>query len=352
MKKARRLPIYSTIIRIIKFFQKENLLQLFFIIVLLIITSSLLLAYFEPNLSLLNALWWSIVTLTTVGYGDITPTTLEGRVVGIIIMFFGIGLLGMFTATIASIFVEKKLKENKGMKSFHFENHIILCEWNHRTREILAQLRMDERTATAPIVLIANIPEKPVDDDNLYFIQGEVTEETLTRANLKQAKTVVILGNDRLEANARDAQVVLATLTVESINPEVYTIVELVDEANVQHCKRAHADEIIVGSEFSTHLISRAALDHGISIVISELLSSRVGNDIYKIPVPIHLTGKRFIEVFSSLKEQYNSIALSVQRGNYGAVISNPGIDFRVEKGDFLIVISEKKPDATKPLHG
>ena len=338
----------NRLIKFLKFFQRENLHRLLLVIILLIISSSLALAYFEPKLSVTNAFWWSIVTLTTVGYGDITPTTVGGRIIGIIIMFFGIGILGMFTATIASIFVEKKLKENRGMKSYHFENHTILCEWNHRTKDILAELRMDNRMANAPIILIADIPEKPVDDDNLYFIQGEVTEETLKRANLAKAKTVLILGDDRLDANARDAQVVLATLTVESLNPAAYTIVELVDESNVRHCRRAHADEIIVGSEFSTRLISRAALDHGLSIVLSELLSSRVGNDIFKVPVPIPLGGKRFIEVFTAMKQQYNSIVLAVQRGSAGAVVSNPGVDFRVEKGDHLIVISEVKPGAAR----
>ncbi len=334
------------LLKFLKFFQRENLHRLLIVIILLIVTSSLALKYFEPGLTWSNAFWWSIVTLTTVGYGDITPTTTAGRLIGIVIMFLGIGLLGMFTATIASIFVEKKLKEHRGMKSYQFEKHIILCQWNARTRDILTELRKDSRYVTAPIILIANIPEKPVDDDNLYFIQGEITEENLRRANLPRAKTVVILGDDQLDINVRDAEVVLATLTVESINPNAYTIVELMDESNVRHCRRARADEIIVGTEFSTRLISRSALDHGISIVVSELLSSGYGNDIFKVSVPISLAGKRFIEVFTAMKEQFNSIVLAVQRSSNGAVISNPGVDFRVERGDNLILISEKKPNA------
>ena len=45
-------------------------------------------------------------------------------------LFFGIGILGMFTATVAGVFVEKKLKEDKGMTSFNLKDHIIICEWN------------------------------------------------------------------------------------------------------------------------------------------------------------------------------------------------------------------------------
>jgi voltage-gated potassium channel len=334
--------------RFLRFIQRENLHRLLLIIVILLVISTVGLAFFETGIGWANALWWSIVTLTTVGYGDIAPTTFAGRIIGVVVMIFGIGMLGMFTATIASIFVEKKLKENRGMKSFKFENHTILCEWNHRTAEILRELRSDKRMEGQPVILIANEEMKPADDEDLHFIKGDITEENLKRANLEKAKTVVVLGDETLDANARDAQVVLAALTVESMNPDVYTIVELVNESNVRHCKRANADEIIVGDEFSSRLISRAALDHGISLVLSELLSSRYGNEIYKIPLPPELGDKNFIEIFTEMKSRYNSIVLAIQKGSDDAVISNPPSDHPVAQEDFLIIISNDRPGETK----
>jgi voltage-gated potassium channel len=334
--------------RFLRFIQRENLHRLLLIIAILLVISTVGLAFFETGIGWTNALWWSIVTLTTVGYGDIAPTTFAGRIIGVVVMIFGIGMLGMFTATIASIFVEKKLKENRGMKSFKFENHTILCEWNHRTAEILRELRSDKRMEGQPVILIANEEMKPADDEDLHFIKGDITEENLKRANLEKAKTVVVLGDETLDANARDAQVVLAALTVESMNPDVYTIVELVNESNVRHCKRANADEIIVGDEFSSRLISRAALDHGISLVLSELLSSRYGNEIYKIPLPPELGDKNFIEIFTEMKSRYNSIVLAIQKGSDDAVISNPPSDHPVAQEDFLIIISNDRPGETK----
>ena len=137
------------------------------------------------------------------------------------------------------------------MSSLTLEDHIIICEWNFRTREILKELRSDPRLETSPVVLIANIERKPIEDEYLYFIQGDVSEENLDHANIKKAKTVVILGDDKLDDNARDAKVVLSTLTVETIKPEIYTIAELVKESNVIHCQRAKADEIIVSTDRS-----------------------------------------------------------------------------------------------------
>ncbi len=61
--------------------------------------------------SILDTLWWALVTITTVGYGDVVPHTHLGRVVGMILMFSGVVLVSLFTATIASIYVERKIKE-------------------------------------------------------------------------------------------------------------------------------------------------------------------------------------------------------------------------------------------------
>ncbi len=53
-----------------------------------------------------DALWWAITTATTVGYGDITPVTPEGRLIAVLLMLTGIGVIGLFTATVASLFFE------------------------------------------------------------------------------------------------------------------------------------------------------------------------------------------------------------------------------------------------------
>ena len=90
-----------------EFLHRENLLRLLGIIGALIVGGAIGLAYFEHDRSIPDALWWATVTLTTVGFGDIFPTSLGGRAIGVVLMFFGIGVLGMFTATIAGVFVEK-----------------------------------------------------------------------------------------------------------------------------------------------------------------------------------------------------------------------------------------------------
>jgi voltage-gated potassium channel len=231
------------------------------------------------------------------------------------------------------------------LNTYRYRNHIILCEWNHRTQEIVQDLRADPKTATQPLVLIADLPTKPINDDNLFFVAGHVNDDTLLRANVAEAQTVVILGDDRLEPTARDAKVVLATLTIESINRNVYTIVELVSDANVSHCQRASANEIIVNNHVTSGLLARAALDHGITKVISEWLSVDHGDELYKVRTPSTLVNHTFIEALTAMKQQYGCIVLGVQHVQDGEVVSNPPADFRLNGDDFLIVVSSERPN-------
>lgn len=336
------LRFYSK--RIWRALQRENMARILLIIGIIIAVSSISLSLLEPDLSLFDAFWWSIVTLTTVGYGDITPVTLGGRLIAIFEMIFGVAILATFSATIASTLVNQKIRQELGMSSYNFENHIILCEWNLRSRVILKELRLEPQTKEMPIVVIANIETKPIDDENLFFIQGQVSDETLNRANLVKAKTVIILGDDSLDYTTRDAKVVLSTLTIESINPNAYTIVELVDPAHVKTCKRAKADEIIVSSELSSMLLAQEALNHGITKVVADLLSFQDGNQLYKIPLPKTKIGHSFIDVFMYMKQKYQSIVVAVQKGSEGEVISNPPTDYQLENTDYLIVIATEKP--------
>ena len=333
-----------------EFLNRENLLRLLGVIVVLIVGGAIGLTYFESDRNFPDALWWAIVTLTTVGFGDIFPTSLGGRSIGVVLMFFGIGVLGMFTATIAGVFVEKRLRKEWGMGSYELEGHVILCEWNDRTREILRDLRADSRSARSPIVLLADVDTKPIEDEHLYFVRGEVNEENLKRACIETAATVVTVGDRRLDYTARDAKAVLSTLTVEALNPDVYSIVELANEDNVRHCERAHADEIIVGAEFSSRLISSATLDHGITKVLSEILSARIGNDLITVPVPASLAGQPFLELFSEMKRDHGMIVLAIQRHGSNEVVTNPGTDTFVRGDDRLVVISSR-PERQQGAH-
>lgn len=336
--------------RIRRFIERENLHRLLLFILVITLISTVSITLLEPEITLTNGFWWTIVTMTTVGYGDISPHSLGGRIIAILVMFFGIGILGMFSATIASVLVQNKLREERGLGKVQHQHHVILCEWNHRAAAVLRELRSDSVLAQQPIVLIAELGSKPVEDDLLTFIAGNINDETLTRANIHNAQTVIILGDDKLEPTARDAKVVLGALTVESLNPNAYTIVELVSDTNVRHCQRANVNEIIVNSDVTSGLLARAALDHGITKIISQWLANEHGDEIYKVAVPRDLVGKPFIEALVPMKQRHQSMLLGVERATDKQLLSNAPGDYILAADDKLIVVAPERPtiDAAK----
>ena len=333
---------------LLAFLRRENLFRLMGVIVLLVLTGAAGLTYFEADRPFHDALWWAIVTLTTVGFGDISPTSLGGRLIGVVLMFFGIGVLGTFTATVASAFVDQRQRKDRGMGDCDLEGHIILCGWNDRTKEILKDLRADPRSADEPIALVAAVETNPAaDDEHLCFVRGTETEDDLKRAGIEKAKTVVLVGDRLQDYRARDAKAVLAVLTVKNLNRNAYTIVELAGEENEPHCRHAGADEIVVGADLCSRVISTATLDHGISKVLHELLSARVGHDLMTYPAKDY-DGQRFIDVFSKLKREKGMIALAIQPQGTGDIVTNPDDSYPVKADDRLVVISARARDGAE----
>lgn len=325
--------------------RRENLHRIVISAVTLIILASVAFWLFEPDQKLIDAFWWSIVTATTVGYGDISPESLGGRIVGIFLMILGIGFLGVLTATIASIFVEHKLMENKGMRTSTAKGHFGICGWNFKGFNIVAELRADEKSRNQPIIIIAPITEKPIDDPNIHFIRGEITSDTLEKANIGAAHTVMVLSNDDLDIHVRDAKTIMNTLTIKSLYPDVYVCVELVESKNIEHCQMAKADEIIVVGELGSNLMVQAALDHGMSQMVNELVSNHYGSQIYKVSIPDSLVGQTFFDVMTQLKNKFEILCLGVEKKENHRLIANPEAGYRISPDDELLVIATSRPN-------
>ena len=325
--------------------RKDHLDKVLLALLLISVAGTLGISFFEPTFSYLDAAWWTIVTITTVGYGDIYPFSSGGRVVGVFLMLFGIGFLGMLTATLASTFVEQRRQEGKGMKPVTVKHHFVICGWNFKAKEILEEMRADEKARDCPVVLIADLPEKPLEEDNLYFVSGVVSRETLEMANTLESQGAIVLADEHVEVHTRDAKTILVTLTIKTTYPKLYTYVELVDRKNIEHCKMAKADEIVVTGALSTNLLVQAALDHGVTEIISELVSNRYGHALYKIAVPQACVGHSFLDVLTQLKTDQNLIVVAVRSQKEGKFLANPPNSYIIDTKDQLVVIGQQRPD-------
>ena len=324
--------------------RKDHLDVVLLVLVVISITGMVGISFFEPQFSALDALWWTLVTITTVGYGDIYPTSLGGRIVGIFLMLFGIGFLGMLTATLASTFVENRRQEGKGMKPLSSTGHMVLCGWNYKAKEIIEEVRADEKARHRSIVLIADLPENPLDGERVQFVSGVVSPETLARANAQEAEVAIVLADEQGEVHTRDAKTILDTLTIKTTYPSLYTCVELLEQQNIAHGRRAKADEVIVTGALSTNLLVQAALNRGVPLLVNELVSNRFGSALYTIPVPQACVGHAFVDALTELKREQNLLLVAVESQAQARFLANPPSDYIIQAEDQLIVIGQERP--------
>ncbi|MBC8385478.1 MAG: two pore domain potassium channel family protein, partial [Candidatus Cloacimonetes bacterium] len=150
------------------------------IIFLVIITGAVVILLFEykntdSNIkNVFDAIWWSLVTITTVGYGDLVPITFWGRIIGIIFILMGFILFSIFTAFIASSFIDRKIKEGRGMSNIKEKQHILVCGWNSSVLKILDFLKKVDPKEKNPIVLLNELDEGRISTIINHYPQLEI----------------------------------------------------------------------------------------------------------------------------------------------------------------------------------
>ena len=222
--------------------------------------------------SLWDAVWWTVVTMTTVGYGDVVPTTALGRVVGMFVMLSGISVISLLTATISSIFVAQRIRESQGLQQIKLKSHTIICGWNQRLDSLLETMNKisSEQSQTGSarrkegVVFVNEMPPARMEEVlsgyenlNLKYVSGDFTKEpTLARANLKEARAVIILPDMSLTSVPRDDKTLPAALAIKSMKRDIRVYAHIIDKENLSHLKRADVDDVIVSDEHVGYLLA------------------------------------------------------------------------------------------------
>ena len=252
--------------------------------------------------------WWAIVTMTTVGYGDYYPATPEGRFFAVIIMFAGISLVSLLTATISSIYVAKRIREDKGLEKVDIRDHIILCGWNKNAESIIDSLRNLTDQKTLELVLINEIHEDIVNhlknkykDVDLQFVAGDFTsEEILNKASIVNAKTVIIIPNlDDENIGSPDEKTIFATLTIKSLVSSVRVVAYLMQRENLTHIRRANVDEVVLSDDFGAYMLASHVMDPGIPQTTKTLLNASSDARLRRVDIPNQFVGRTFDDLFS-----------------------------------------------------
>jgi voltage-gated potassium channel len=276
---------------------------------------------------------------TVLGLGSPFATGPVGWVVGWLLGLFGVAIVATITGALVGFVIDFLLKEGQGMGASGYKDHIVLCGWNATARDLVEELNKDDYEAR--VVLLHDTERSPA-PDWVYFIRGSTSHDPdLRRAGIEHASAAIVCPIDGTDQ--ADMASILAVLAIESINPEVRTVVEVNNPDHVPHFQRANVNEIMVTSRLAAHLLARSALYPGLSQLVSDIVTGGEGSELYRVALPQDCAGMSIDQLASKLRAEHLATLLAVVRD--GTTHTNPDQDFRVQPGDDLVIVAEHLGD-------
>jgi voltage-gated potassium channel len=280
-----------------------------------------------------DGLWWSFVTNATVGYGDKVPASPSGKAIAMLFMVASLVTTALVSGTLASIFVERRIREGKGLMEVNARGHALLLGWNANADKVLASLESPAGGRNKAAVVLVNGSEGDWFDGvksrfpamDLRFVRGDFTSETvLKRADAAKAKAVIIIpdvsGGTAVNADERS---ILAALAVKAMNPDARLSVEILKPESEAHMRRAGADGIVLNGEFSGYLLASSISSSGVSEAARRLLTPGQGGPVRNRPFPRDLVGKPFIEASERFMREGRGLLIGVLSEEKGVSLTD-----------------------------
>ena len=288
-----------------------------------------------------DALWWSITTLSTVGYGDMYPITPGGRIVAAATMALGVGILGTFGGTIATMFLDFREQGRRGLRAVSAKDHLLVLGWNEKARAAILEFRADPRYVDTKVVVVADLEEDPFDDAKVRFVRGEpCSSRNLERADAARAGAAIVLAANPSDPHS-DHQNALTVMALRRINPKVRISAELVSSDNREHLDAAGCDTLIDAVSVASGLLVQGVSNVGVADLITHLLSNDAGSEMYRVTVDQRFVGKTYRAfVMDNLDRSQTVLALRRK----GQFVLQPKADLVIEEGDDAFIISVDPP--------
>ena len=270
--------------------------------------------------SLFDAFWYTIVTVTTVGYGDIAPASFWGRLSAMALLLVGVAIFGALSGKFASFILDKQQKKDKGLlKMTNMKNHFLICGWKPGFENILEGILLaNPEIPPEKIVILNNAKHSEIEAIN--FLRGDFTDEdALFKAQIKNASRALILA-DRSEDFSTletDSRTVLAVITIKNLNPRIYCVAEIIDSKFEKHLSLARCDEIIMTSDYEQNLLVQASSGKGMSHILRELAAEDESQGLFLMDIPQQFVGGPYEEYVKSLNGKDILIGILENTGNF-----------------------------------
>ena len=279
--------------------------------------------------TLFDAIWYTLVTITTVGYGDITPRSILGRTSAMILLLAGVALFGALSGKFASFLFDRQQKKDRGLlKMNKIKNHFLICGWKPNFERILEGILLaNPEIPPEKIILLNNSSQNEMEKikadsrfKNINYIHGDFTDEdTLLKSQIKTAERTLILADnsENFSSLETDSRTVLAVITIKNLNPKIYCVAEIIDSKFEKHLSLAHCDEIILSADYGQNLLIQASSGKGMSHILRELISEESDSGILICDIPQKFVGNNYGEFRLSLKTSDILIGLLENTGNF-----------------------------------
>jgi voltage-gated potassium channel len=294
--------------------------------------------HFLEGFSFFQALYLTVVTISTVGYGDVYARSTGGMVFTIFLIIVGVGTMFYTVSLIAETIVEGRLRAIMGKGKLkriikRMKNHYIICGCGRIGFLICRELAAEK----VPFVVIERSPEviQKIEDEGFLCYHGDSTsDKSLVEAGVKQAKGIVCV----LPTDAENLYVIL---TAKELNPDLFVLSRSEEEQSEHRLLRAGANRVISpyklgGTRMAMAILRPAMLD------FIEITARRQSLELRMTEVPVGdgsvVVGKTLEE--SEIRQKYGLIIVAVKKDS-GKMVFNPAASYVIEKSDILIALGE-----------
>lgn len=316
--------------------------------VVLVALLNLLLVHFESQVegssitSYIDALWYTAVTLTTVGYGDFYPISHGGRVIGYIYVFASLGILGFLFSKISNNIYTMLEEKKLGFKGTNFEKHIVFIGWNDFSHMVASELVQTEKK-------LAILTEEKDSVDLIYDQYGKKDVfvlfgdfqnlDALDKLNASKASVIFITVQN-------DADALMMTVNIKNKCPEPQIVVSLENSKLKETFRAAGVTHLIARNEIASKMVASYIFEPDVADLNSDLLSSakhQFDFDIqeYEVIASNPYLGKTGKEAFHELKNVHDVVLMGISKTVDGErqLSVNPDDSVSIEVGDYLMVM-------------
>lgn len=289
-------------------------------------------------------LYYYVVTTSTVGYGDLSPTTFEGKlVVALVQIPLGLAIFGALLGKLGRS-VSKVLRQvMTGEKDFSEEDsHILIFGWHEsRTEKMVKHILGDNKRQKRKILLcVTNELEHPFIDNPLVEfakLKSMTQDEELNRVAVTNADRIIVDCDN-------DDQTFTCALKLSSlVKEECHISANFSDDTKIEMLNR-YTKNIESNSSKTAEILVRSMQDPGSSRLQEEMMSTLSGDTQFSTQMPFDIGSHKFGDLFFHFKQYHNAILLAVAEDRIGVKMHlNPDNDFNVTPGQVLHYVAKER---------